>query len=73
MKDVAHSSWKVLKCVKRDNHPTIKRGCEPEMEGVVGYAGERDKPPSDDGEVASSTITMVCIIPDSSTSLQQHG
>ena len=47
--------------VKRDNHPAIERGGEPEMEGVVGYADEKDEPASDDDEAASSTSTMVCL------------
>ena len=51
LKDVAHSRWKVLQCVERDDHPAIERGGEPEVEGVVGYAGKRDEPASDNGEV----------------------
>ena len=58
LKDVAHASWKVLESVKRDNHPAIERGGEPEVEGVVGYAGKRDEPASDDGEVASGSAEV---------------
>ena len=53
MKDVAYSSWKVLECVERDDHPAIEGGGKPKMEGVIGNTGERDESASDDGEVAS--------------------
>ena len=53
LKDVVHTSRKLLECVKRDDHLSIERGGEPKMESVIGYTGERDEPASDDGEVAS--------------------
>ncbi len=31
LKDVMHTSWKLLECVKRDNHLAIERGGEPKM------------------------------------------
>ena len=53
LENVAHTSWEVLECVERDDYSAIERGGEPEVEGVVGYAGKRDESASDDGKVAS--------------------
>ena len=40
VEDIFHSRWKVLQCIRRNNHSAIERDGKPQVESVVGDASE---------------------------------
>ena len=49
--DVAYARWKILESVGWDDGATIKSGGKPQVEGIVGDAGQQNEPTTNQSKI----------------------